>query len=36
IDCVEDATSIDIIVMDCAAEFDDINFFFGGNDFALT
>lgn len=36
IHCLEDARDVDLILMECNSEFDDINFYFGGDDFALT
>lgn len=36
IDCVDDARSVELIFLECEADFDDINFDFGGEDFALT
>lgn len=36
VDCSQEAADIELIVMDCATTFDNINFYFGGEDFALT
>lgn len=36
VDCVDDASSVELIFMECEADFGDINFYFGGEDFALT
>lgn len=36
VDCVEDFEEIELILMECNSQFDDVNFFFGGDDFAFT
>lgn len=36
VDCVEDFEEIQLILMECNAQFDSINFFFGGDDFSFT
>lgn len=36
VDCVGDEPAFDLIMMECSSQFDDINFNFGGKDFALT
>ena len=33
---MNDAEDVELILLDCDSEFDDINFFFGGDDFTLT
>ncbi|CAB1110981.1 unnamed protein product [Ectocarpus sp. CCAP 1310/34] len=35
-DCVSNPREVELILMECDSEFDDINFSFGGDDFALT
>ncbi|CAN0224390.1 unnamed protein product, partial [Hapterophycus canaliculatus] len=36
VDCLSDPSSVELIVMECDADFGSVNFFFGGEDFALT
>lgn len=36
IDCRAESSEIELIVMECGATFDDVNFYFGGDTFALT
>ncbi|CBJ33882.1 expressed unknown protein [Ectocarpus siliculosus] len=36
IECMNDPRDVQLILVECATDFDDINFFFGGDDFALT
>ncbi|CAB1111798.1 unnamed protein product [Ectocarpus sp. CCAP 1310/34] len=36
IECMNDPREVELILVECATDFDDINFFFGGDDFALT
>lgn len=36
VDCVDQAELIELIFMECEADFGDINFYFGGEDFTLT
>lgn len=36
VDCRLDAHKVELIMLECKAEFDDISFSFGGEDFTLT
>ncbi|CAN0286520.1 unnamed protein product [Scytosiphon promiscuus] len=36
VDCLNDPSAVELIFMECEADFGDVNFFFGGDDFALT
>lgn len=36
VDCENGAPDFDIIMMECSSEFNAINFYFGGKDYALT
>lgn len=33
---MNDPREVQLILVECEAEFEDINFYFGGDDFALT
>eukprot|EP00903_Cladosiphon_okamuranus_P008049 g7763.t1 len=36
LDCIDDPSGVELILMECDAEFDDITISFGGDDFTLT
>ncbi|CAM9937283.1 unnamed protein product [Ectocarpus fasciculatus] len=36
IQCMDDPREVQLILVECATDFADINFYFGGDDFALT